>query len=87
MTGDEPLMSRLMFYAVDMRRDPAIAPRLCAEAHTLIREMLEALQGVVAVADRKTVEFDKARSAIAKATAPERTEIPSQPQGEGEQSP
>jgi hypothetical protein len=30
-------------------------------------DMLEALQGVVAVADRKTVEFDRARAAIAKA--------------------
>jgi len=30
-------------------------------------EMLEALKAVVAVADRKTVEFDAARAAIAKA--------------------
>ena len=34
----------------------------------LIAEMLAALQGVVAVADRATVEFDRARAAIAKAT-------------------
>lgn len=32
-------------------------------------DMLEALQAVVAVADRKTVEFDLARAAIAKAMA------------------
>lgn len=35
----------------------------------LIAEMLEALQDVVAVADRKTREFDLARAAIAKALA------------------
>lgn len=37
-------------------------------------DLLEALKGVVAVADRKTVEFDRARAAIAKAagrTVPE----------------
>jgi hypothetical protein len=31
-------------------------------------ELLEALKGVLAVADRKTDEFDAARAAIAKAT-------------------
>lgn len=31
-------------------------------------DLLEALQAVVAIADRKTVEFDRARTAIAKAT-------------------
>ena len=31
-------------------------------------DLLEALQVVLSVADRKTVEFDKARAAIAKAT-------------------
>lgn len=31
-------------------------------------ELLAALQGVVKVADRATVEFDRARAAIAKAT-------------------
>lgn len=31
-------------------------------------ELLEALKAVLSVADRKTVEFDKARAAIAKAT-------------------
>jgi hypothetical protein len=31
-------------------------------------ELLEALQAVVSVADRATVEFDMARAAIAKAT-------------------
>lgn len=49
-----------------------------AEAYLLVRqrerwlseaapELLEALKGVVRVADRKTVEFDRARAAIAKA--------------------
>jgi hypothetical protein len=31
-------------------------------------DMLEALKAVVAIADRKTVEFDRARAVIAKAT-------------------
>ena len=31
-------------------------------------DLLEALKGVVAVADRKTDEFDRAKAAIAKAT-------------------
>lgn len=31
-------------------------------------DLLAALKGVVAIADRNTVEFDKARAAIAKAT-------------------
>lgn len=30
-------------------------------------DLLEALKAVVAIADRKTIEFDKARAAIAKA--------------------
>lgn len=38
------------------------------EREELIAEMLAALQGVVAVADRATVEFDRARAAITKAT-------------------
>jgi len=33
-------------------------------------DLLEALQGVLRVADRKTDEFDAARAAIAKATTP-----------------
>ena len=37
-------------------------------------DLLEALKGVVAVADRKTVEFDRARAAIAKATGATVTE-------------
>lgn len=32
-------------------------------------DLLEALLGVIAVADRKTVEFDRARAAISKATS------------------
>jgi hypothetical protein len=38
------------------------------DARVLQAEMLEALQGVLRVADRKTIEFDAARAAIAKAT-------------------
>lgn len=34
---------------------------------TALDELLEALKGVVRIADRKTVEFDAARAAIAKA--------------------
>mgnify|MGYP007071688932 CR=1 FL=1 len=63
----EPLMRRLSDYATLADRDPSDAPRLCAEAHTLIGELVAALRGVIAVADRKTVEFDAARAAIAKA--------------------
>lgn len=37
------------------------------EREELIAEMLAALQGVVAVADRATDEFDRARAVIAKA--------------------
>jgi hypothetical protein len=44
-------------------------PELAANAHliTAAPDMLAALKGVVAVADRKTNEFDAARAAIAKA--------------------
>ncbi len=35
--------------------------------HKAMTELLEALKGVVRVADRKTVEFDAARAAIARA--------------------
>lgn len=44
--------------------------RVCkyvAEPFSLVNEMLEALEAVVRVADRKTVEFDMAHAAIAKA--------------------
>jgi len=49
-----------------LRSQKAIGPdgNLVAAA----RDMLAALRGVVRVADRKTVEFDAARAAIAKAT-------------------
>lgn len=46
--------------------------RLIEEENSKLRadveQLLEALKGVVRVADRKTVEFDAARAAIAKAT-------------------
>lgn len=35
-----------------------------------VPDLLEALQAVVAIVDRKTVEFDRACAAIAKATQP-----------------
>lgn len=38
----------------------------CRRKADLVPEMLSALKGVVAVADRKTIEFDAARAAIAK---------------------
>lgn len=41
--------------------------RFVAEPLDLVSEMLEALEAVVRVADRATVEFDMARAAIAKA--------------------
>lgn len=54
--GDRVLGGRLV--AVDFDGD-----RLA-----VAEELLEALQAVVRVADRATVEFDMARTAIAKAT-------------------
>lgn len=51
------------------------APKSADEAEANARliaaapDLLKALIGVVAVADRATVEFDRARAAIAKATA------------------
>lgn len=47
---------------------PAIELTPWSENDALIAEMLVALQAVVRVADRNTVEFDLARAAIAKAT-------------------
>ncbi len=38
-----------------------------SEREALLAELLEALKAVVRIADRKTVEFDAARAAIAKA--------------------
>lgn len=48
-----------------------VAGLIIANAHLIaaVPELLAALRGVVAIADRKTVEFDRARAAIAKATA------------------
>ncbi|MFM0256067.1 acetyl-CoA carboxylase [Paraburkholderia sediminicola] len=62
---EEPTMSLLTvdddgygaFLSADDCRLAAAAP-----------ELLDALKAVVSVADRATVEFDKARAAIAKAT-------------------
>lgn len=48
-----------------------VADRVGTNDGTLIAaapDLLAALQGVLRVADRKTVEFDAARAAIAKAT-------------------
>jgi len=47
-----------------MRGNPDADARLIAAAP----DLLEALQGVLRVADRATDEFDAARAAIAKAT-------------------
>lgn len=47
---------------------PAIELTPFDESDALIAEMLKALQAVVRVADRNTVEFDLARAVIAKAT-------------------
>ena len=47
MTGDEtPLMRRLLLFASSSQRDPNTAPRLCAEAHTLIEKLTAALRDV-----------------------------------------
>ncbi len=52
---------------VYFRGDPEANARLLAAAP----DLLEALQSVLRIADRKTVEFEKARAAIAKATGKE----------------
>lgn len=48
----------------EVKKERVATARLIAAAP----ELLEALRGVVRVADRATVEFDAARAAIAKAT-------------------
>lgn len=44
----------------------AYATLACKERDALIAELAQALQGVIRVADRATVEFDAARAALAK---------------------
>lgn len=46
MIDEAPLMRRLLLYASSSDRDPNTAPRLCAEAHTLIETMFRALKDV-----------------------------------------
>lgn len=41
-----PLMERLLNYATHSTRDPVLAPRLCAESHTLIEKLTLALRDV-----------------------------------------
>ncbi|MBT2322563.1 hypothetical protein J7E62_09415 [Variovorax paradoxus] len=53
---------------IHTQRVPAHEVAPFDEREELIAEMLEALRGVVRVADRATDEFDAARAAIAKAT-------------------
>lgn len=70
-------------YHDDMGRRVTAYPAICnagmqpngANARLIAAapELLEALKQVVSVADRKTVEFDLARAAIAKATKAEGT--------------
>lgn len=43
---DDTLMRRLLHYATKADRDPATAPRLCAESHTLIEKLAQALKDV-----------------------------------------
>ena len=55
---------------IDCLRRGASQTELEATAHLIAAapDLLEALKAVVAIADRATVEFDRARAAIAKAT-------------------
>ena len=60
--------NRICFMATPgSKGDPAMIE---ADAHLIAAapDLLEALKAVVAVADRATVEFDRAHAAIAKAT-------------------
>lgn len=52
---------------VGMRRQEEYNAAVAAELADQVNELVAALKGVVRVADRKTVEFDAARAAIAKA--------------------
>jgi hypothetical protein len=67
---DEEIMRTWFANALMRGYDQRSAEPTAAEG--VMAELLEALKGVVAIADRKTVEFDRARAAIAKATNVER---------------
>lgn len=60
------------FYAhvAGTRFDSKVDLRAAARLMAAAPQLLEALQGVLRVADRATDEFDAARAAIAKATTP-----------------
>lgn len=69
--------SSVIFICTDEREIAVISEVGSDEDETNARliaaapDLLEALIAVVAVADRRTVEFDKARAAIARATGKE----------------
>lgn len=64
----EGLMNHACIYA-DYPGQGAAEAELLANANLIAAapDLIEALRGVVAVADRKTIEFDRARAAIARA--------------------
>jgi len=71
MTDKQPEALRLAQYLIDCNRLDLTCDEAAAEPrrlHEVNAELLEALIGVVRVADRATVEFDAAKAAIAKAT-------------------
>lgn len=71
--GDNVEMNKRLLAAAYTSYDKHCGPRAveCAEAD-LLGEALKALRGVIAVADRKTDEFDRAKAVLAKASG-ERT--------------
>jgi hypothetical protein len=72
MTDKQPEALRLA-NAIDLGRPRLVLDCIDAAAelrrlHEVNAELVEALTGVVRVADRATVEFDAAKAVIAKAT-------------------
>jgi hypothetical protein len=63
---DDDIVNRLCHFGL-VTGDPIFqeSAAVIARYQRQLREMAEALEGVISVADRKTVEFDRARAALA----------------------
>ena len=60
-----PLLDRL-HDAYTLNVDATTRENLCSEAHGIITQLVGALEGVIAVADRNTDEFARTRAILAK---------------------